>query len=149
MGSEMCIRDRSLYYVQTVGLNPFQLVLVGTTIEVSAFIFEVPTGVVADTYSRKLSIILGYLIMGVCYIIEGLFPIVWVIFAAEAALGLGYTFTSGALTAWLADEVGEEAMGRILLRTDQMIMVTSFLGIGLGVLSVSYTHLTLPTIYSV
>ena len=31
-----------LYRVQTVGLDPLQLVLVGTALEVTAFIFEIP-----------------------------------------------------------------------------------------------------------
>ena len=34
-----------LYRVQTVGLNALQLVLVGTTLEITAFIFEIPTGI--------------------------------------------------------------------------------------------------------
>ncbi len=40
----------AVYQVSTVGLNALQLVLVGTTLEVSAFVFEIPTGVVADVY---------------------------------------------------------------------------------------------------
>src|SRR5215510_4269647 len=63
-----------VYQVSTVGLNALQLVLVGTTLEVSAFLFEVPTGVIADVYSRKLSIIIGYLLMGVGFLVEGFFP---------------------------------------------------------------------------
>ena len=44
----------AVYYVTEVGMSPLQLVLVGTFMEVSIFVFEVPTGVVADTYSRRL-----------------------------------------------------------------------------------------------
>ena len=32
--------------------------------EAAVFLFEVPTGVVADTYSRRLSLVIGYLGMG-------------------------------------------------------------------------------------
>ena len=53
-----------VYQVTTVGLDPLQLVLVGTTLELSAFLGEVPTGVVADAYSRRLSIIIGYVLIG-------------------------------------------------------------------------------------
>jgi len=45
----------ALYRIQEVGLNPLQLVLVGTVLEVSAFLFEIPTGVVADTLGRRVS----------------------------------------------------------------------------------------------
>ena len=39
----------AVYFVQEVDLNPLQLVLVGTVMELAIFVFEVPTGVVADT----------------------------------------------------------------------------------------------------
>ena len=48
-----------VYQVQQVGLNPLQLVLIGTALELTAFLMEIPTGVVADVYSRRLSVILG------------------------------------------------------------------------------------------
>ena len=48
-----------VYHIETVHLNPLQLILVGTTLEVACFIFEIPTGIVADVYSRKLSIVIG------------------------------------------------------------------------------------------
>ncbi|HET8558834.1 MAG TPA: hypothetical protein VFL58_16125, partial [Gaiellaceae bacterium] len=54
----------AVYLVRTLHLSPLQLVLMGTAMEGAVFLFEVPTGVVADTYSRKLSLILGYLGMG-------------------------------------------------------------------------------------
>ena len=48
-----------IYFVTVVGLNPLQMVLVGTFLESSIFLFEVPTGVVADTISRRLSVVIG------------------------------------------------------------------------------------------
>ncbi|NJC98707.1 MAG: MFS transporter, partial [Anaerolineae bacterium] len=64
----------SLYEATVAGLTPVQLILVGTTLEISAFVFEVPTGIVADVYSRRSSIIIGYILMGLGFLIEGLFP---------------------------------------------------------------------------
>src|SRR6187551_3087200 len=63
-----------VYQVETVGLNPLQLVLVGTLLELVCFLGEIPTGVVADVYSRRLSIIIGYVLLGIGFIIEGSFP---------------------------------------------------------------------------
>ena len=40
----------SLYEATVAGLTPVQLILVGTALEISAFVFEVPTGVVADVF---------------------------------------------------------------------------------------------------
>lgn len=64
----------SLYEATIAGLTPVQLILVGTALEISAFVFEVPTGIVADVYSRRLSIIIGYVLMGIGFLVEGLFP---------------------------------------------------------------------------
>jgi len=38
----------AVYFVQEVDLDLLQLVLVGTVMELAIFVFEVPTGVVAD-----------------------------------------------------------------------------------------------------
>ena len=40
-----------VYQVDVVKLDPLQLVLIGTMLEVTAFVFEIPTGVVADLKS--------------------------------------------------------------------------------------------------
>src|SRR2546425_12438180 len=61
-----------VYFVKTVGMSPLQLVLVGTFMELSVFVFELPTGIVADVYSRRLSTIVGFLIMGLAMVFVGL-----------------------------------------------------------------------------
>src|SRR5262245_9257965 len=110
----------SLYQVTIAGLTPLQLVLIGTTLEISAFVFEVPTGIVADVYSRRLSIIIGYILMGIGFLIEGFFPAFLPIVLAQVIWGLGYTFTSGAKQAWITDEVGEEAANKLFLRVARL-----------------------------
>ena len=79
----------AVYQVSTVGLNSLQLVLVGTTLEISAFVFEVPTGVIADVYSRRLSIIIGMFVLGLGFVIEGSFPLFVPILLAQVICGLG------------------------------------------------------------
>jgi len=122
-----------VYQVSMVGLNALQLVLVGTTLEVSAFIFEVPTGVVADVFSRRWSIIAGMFVMGLGFVVEGSFPFFAPILLAQVLWGLGYTFTSGATEAWIADEVGEEQAGRAFLRASQIGTLGALIGIVPGI----------------
>ena len=43
-----------VFMVEVAYLDPLQMVLVGTVLEVSTFLFEIPTGVVADVVSRKV-----------------------------------------------------------------------------------------------
>jgi len=124
----------SLYEATVAGLTPVQLVLVGTTVEVSIFLFEVPTGVVADAYSRRTSIIIGYFLMGFGFLIEGLFPAFLPIVLAQILWGLGYTFTSGATQAWVSDEIGEEPANQLLLRASRVSLYASLLGMVLAIL---------------
>lgn len=125
----------SLYEASVAGLTPLQLVLVGTTLEVSAFVFEVPTGIVADVYSRRLSIITGYVLMGLGFLVEGFFPFFVPILLAQVIWGLGYTFTSGATQAWITDEIGEEPANRLFLRATQVGLLASLVGIGAAALA--------------
>jgi DHA3 family tetracycline resistance protein-like MFS transporter len=53
-----------VYHNVRVGMNPIQLVLVGTVLEATVFLLELPTGVVADVCSRRLSVIVGTVLAG-------------------------------------------------------------------------------------
>lgn len=117
--------------------------LVGTVMELAVFLFEVPTGIVADIHSRRLSIVIGQAVMGLAIIIVGSFAVTWAILAAWALWGIGYTFTSGAQDAWLADEVGEERLAGIYLRGAQVSRVFALLGIGTSV-GLALVDLRLP-----
>src|SRR5512136_2581712 len=123
----------TIYQATVVGLNPLQLVLVGTTLEAAAFIFEVPTGVVADVYSRRLSVIIGMFLIGLGFIVEGAFPLFLPILLAQVLWGVGFTFTSGATQAWITDEIGEAAAGKAFLRSNQVGDLAALFGIGAGV----------------
>ena len=133
----------SLYEATVAGLTPVQLILVGTTLEISAFLFEVPTGIVADVYSRRLSIIIGYVLMGVGFLVEGLFPFFATILLAQIIWGLGYTFTSGATQAWISDEVGEDSANNLFLRARQLGLFASLIGMGLATL-IGANNVALP-----
>ena len=129
----------AVYFVQVVGMNPLQLILVGTFMELAVFCFEIPTGVVADTYSRRLSLIIGWFIMGAAMILIGAVASFALILAGYALWGFGYTFTSGAHEAWITDEVGSENVGRVFARGQQLGYVGGLLGIGISVAVASWS----------
>jgi DHA3 family tetracycline resistance protein-like MFS transporter len=108
-----------LYQVTVVQLTPLQLVLVGTILETTVFLFEIPTGVLADVKSRRLSIIIGYALIGLGFIVEGSLPFFAAVALAQVVWGFGYTFTSGATQAWIVDETGEKRAGEAFLRGSQ------------------------------
>lgn len=123
-----------LYRVQTVGLDPLQLVLVGTALELTAFIFEIPTGIIADIYSRRLSVIIGTFLFGIGFLVEASFPVFWVIILAQIIWGTAWTFISGAHSAWITDEVGVTNVGQVFLRSSQLNMLGNLAGIPLFVI---------------
>lgn len=118
----------SVYLVQVARLDPLQLVLVGTALEASVFLFEIPTGVVADTYSRRLSVIIGVFLMGGGFVLLGLVPVFIPVLLAQLLWGTGFTFTSGALQAWISDEIGEENTPSAYVRGMQLGSLGSFTG---------------------
>ena len=131
-----------LYQITVANLNPLQLVLLGTILEAAIFIFEIPTGVLADLKSRKLSIVVGYFLIGVGFLIEGLIPEFYAIAIAQLIWGIGYTFISGASQAWIADELGEERVGKAFLKGAQYERIGDLFAIPisilLGLLAITY-----------
>jgi len=134
-----------VYFVTTVGMSPLQLVLVGTFMELTIFICEVPTGIVADVVSRKLSIVIGYLVMGAAIVFCGAVAQPWAVMVAWAVWGFGYTFTSGATDAWLADEIGVDNVRPVYLRSAQIGRICALVAIG-GSVALALISLRLPVI---
>ena len=124
----------AVYRIEVVGLDPLRLVLLGTALEVAVFVFEVPTGAFADTFGRRRSVIIGCILMGSGFALEGTIPTFAAVLAAQAVWGVGYTFISGALEAWIADEAPDRDLGRVYLRGEQADYLGSFVGIPAGVL---------------
>lgn len=124
----------TVYRFTVVSLNPFELLLVGTVLETSTFLFEIPTGVVADVRSRRTSIIIGLILIGIGFAFEGAIALFATVLVAQAMWGIGYTFISGAREAWIADELDDEArVGQIYLRSAQIGQVTSIVGMLISV----------------
>lgn len=98
-----------LRVVLDVGLDPLELLLLGTTKEITILLVEIPTGVVADIRSRRLSVILSFFICGVAIVGAGLADTFVLLVVTQAVWAFGSTFRSGAETAWFTDEVGSLA----------------------------------------
>jgi MFS family permease len=94
-------------FLLDAGLSNAEAFAANAFFTVGQVIFEVPTGVVADTRGRRLSYLLG---AGTLLISTLLYLVMWQLRApfwgwaiASILLGLGFTFFSGATEAWLVD----------------------------------------------
>ena len=98
----------TLFFIRVVvdvGLSPLQLVMLGTAKEVTILLVEIPTGVVADIRSRRLSVILAFFVCGVAIIGAGIAQTFGVLVLTQVLWAFGTTFRSGAETAWFTDEL--------------------------------------------
>lgn len=136
-----------VYHIENVHLNPLQLILVGTTLETACFIFEIPTGIVADVYSRKLSIVIGVVLTGLGFILEGSISSFISVLAAQIIWGLGSTFISGSLEAWIAEEEKAMDLDRIYMKGAQVGQIASVIGIVLSTIIANFS-IRLPIIVS-
>ena len=123
----------AVYLVRDAGLTPLQLVLAGTALEVAYFVSEVPTGVLADLYSRRLSLVVSAFVCGLGMVLVALAEGAAAVLAGMALWGFGWTFRSGAEDAWLADEVGAERLGAAYQRGAQAERAGGLLGIAAAV----------------
>ena len=100
-------------FLLDAGLDILEVFIANAVFTGSMALFEIPTGIVADTRGRRLSFLLSLVI-----VLAGTLCYVWVaasgggliyFIGASVILGLGYTFYSGAVEAWLVDAL--EASG--------------------------------------
>ena len=94
-------------FLLDAGLSNLEAFAANAFFTAGMVIFEVPTGIVADTWGRRASYLLGALTLLVSTL---LYLVVWQLTApfwawavVSMLLGLGYTFFSGATEAWLVD----------------------------------------------
>ena len=94
-------------FLLDAGLNNTEAFAANAFFTLGQVIFEVPTGVVADTSGRRFSFLLGaatLLVSTLLYLLMWqLHAALWGWAVASILLGLGFTFFSGATEAWLVD----------------------------------------------
>jgi MFS family permease len=134
----------SLYLVAEADLSPFQLVFIGTAQGITALAFEIPTGVMADTVSRKWSVVIAHLLIGTGMVATGFLTAFPALVLTQMVWGLGWTFSSGAEVAWLTDELDQpERVAGVLTASARWQQVGAACGIvGFGALAWATTLAT-------
>jgi MFS family permease len=94
-------------FLLDAGLSNLQAFAANAFFTAGMVIFEVPTGVVADTWGRRTSYLLGTLTLAASTLLYYLLWVssgpFWQWAIVSILLGLGFTFFSGAVEAWLVD----------------------------------------------
>jgi len=120
----------SIRLVVDLDFTAFELLLMGTAIELAILLGEVPTGVVADVFSRKWSVVLGAFFLSIAQFASGLVGEWELYLLTQFIWGIGWTFISGAEIAWVTDEVGTaEDVEPLLLRRGRLQFAAVVAGI--------------------
>ncbi len=94
-------------FLQSAGLNIAEVFIANAAFTAGMVIFEIPTGVLADTAGRRASFLLSALVLSAAtlgYVALSRVGGGVVAFSIVSVfLGLGFTFYSGAIEAWLVD----------------------------------------------
>ncbi|WP_152203167.1 MFS transporter [Georgenia thermotolerans] len=97
-------------FLLDAGLSNLEAFTANAFFTAGMVVFEVPTGVVADTAGRRYSYLLGTITLALTTL---LYVLLWYLGAAfwlwavvSMLIGLGFTFFSGAVEAWLVDALG-------------------------------------------
>lgn len=94
-----------IYLQQRRGLSLTQATFVDVAFWIAAVLGEVPTGIVADTYGRKTSLVAGVFLMSLSIFAWALAPTILLIVLAYAGLAIGVTFLSGAEDAFFFESI--------------------------------------------
>ncbi|MFJ6573116.1 MFS transporter [Streptomyces sp. NPDC091292] len=127
----------SVYLVVDARLSAAQLVWVGALQAVTGLLCEVPAGVVADTISRKWSLVVSHVLMGTAMVGTALVTDFWAVAATQMLWGLSWTFASGSDVAWVTDELADpERTPGVLVRAGRAQLTGSAAGMTvIGVLA--------------
>jgi len=105
-------------FLLDAGLDIFEVFLANAAFTAGMFVFEIPTGVLADTAGRRLSFLTSVALLSlttVAYVFvaraDGGLP---AFCAVSVVMGLGFTFYSGAVEAWLVDALRSTGFDRSL-----------------------------------
>lgn len=132
-----------VFAITRLGLDPLQLVLLGSILELTYLLAEVPTGVVADLVSRRLSVIIGIVGSGAAFVLLGLSHSFWPAAISQVIWGIAAALQAGADVAWITDELGEENARPLYLKAGQVGNVGALVGIVAAVILAS-VDLALP-----
>ncbi|WP_438854103.1 MFS transporter [Agromyces sp. M3QZ16-3] len=139
-------------FLLDAGLTNLEAFAANAFFSVGMFIFEIPTGVVADTVGRRASYLLGTLTLAATTVMYWMLWVwqspFWAWAIVSVLLGLGFTFFSGAVDAWLVDALQatgfrgslESVFGRAIVVGNVAMLGGSVLG---GVIA-QLTNLGVP-----
>lgn len=113
-------------FLRAAGLNEFSINMVNVSFFLTIVVFEIPTGLFADIFGRKGSLVISLALHSLALMIYGLSKNILGFVISEVMVGIAYTFASGAFTAWLTDSLKRtgEKYDQVLIRRKNSLFST-------------------------
>ena len=100
-------------FYQTIGdVSFFQIMVLETVFVIGLFLFEIPTGAIADHFGRKTSIILSAFFNILAVALYALFPRFWVFFIGNILWAVSISLYSGSAEALFYDTLKAEKIAK-------------------------------------
>ena len=96
------------FYLYRLSFDYSRMFILEAIFSVAMMLLEIPTGIVADKWGRKISLLFGALFLGASFFAFGVFRDFWVLALAELVCAAGMTFVSGADQAFLYEILAAE-----------------------------------------
>lgn len=128
-------------------LSLFQIGILFSILSISSFIFEIPTGAVADLYGRKFSVILGYILTAISVLFLSFIQDFKILIFVFFVWGIAGTFISGAKESWVVDNLNykrkKHLVKEFFIKEQSIVLGSLFLSGFLGAYLVSKSGLNI------
>ena len=117
----------NLYLRENFGFSVSSIGLILIIYQITKFVFEIPTGVIADKYGKKISVIIGNVLIICSYLIL-LLNIPMLVYVSFFLKGLGYTFISGSFEALFVNSLDNKYLAKL----NSIERIFFYVGIGIS-----------------
>lgn len=139
-------------FLLDAGLNNLEAFAANAFFTAGQVVFDVPTGVIADSWGRRTSYLLGTITLAIATLAYVLLWQItapfWVWGVVSVSLGLGFTFFSGAMDAWLIDALAHSdykgRMDPVFAKAQMVNGAAMLLGSVAGGVIAQFTNLGVP-----
>lgn len=125
-----------VFHYRELGFSFFQIFLITVVYEVLNFFLEIPTGVLADKWSCRKTIIIGYLISGISFFVVLIKPEVYITYVVWSILSaVCTTLNSGSVSAFTyntVQEIDSNLYPKVLSKISAISLITQAISIIIG-----------------
>lgn len=112
-----------IIYLYNSGYNLFLLGIIGTVFEIMKFIFEVPSGAIADKFGIKSNLISSFICMSITWFLFPFSSNVLILILLLLTWTLSETLFSGTFESWISQIVDEGDFSKILFNNTKVFIL--------------------------